>query len=71
MIWRASDRSIRDSVRNVMAVAEKNGFESLAFPLIGAGSGGFKQERAKEIMLNELQKWESTLEVTVVVFKKS
>ena len=69
MLWRASERSIRDSVRNAMAVAEDNGFESIAFPIIGAGSGSFNQERAKEIMLDEIHNLESPLEVRVVVFK--
>lgn len=69
MLWRASEQSIRDSVRNAMTVAETNGFQSIAFPLIGAGSGGFDQARAKGIMLDELQKLESPLEVTVVFFR--
>jgi O-acetyl-ADP-ribose deacetylase len=67
MLWRASERSIRDSVRNALALAAEKGFRSIAFPLIGAGSGGFNQERAQAIMLDELQKLESPLEVTVVV----
>ena len=46
------------------------GFRSIAFPLIGAGSGGFNQERAKAIMEDELGKMESPLEVRVVVFGK-
>jgi O-acetyl-ADP-ribose deacetylase (regulator of RNase III) len=29
MLWRASERSIRDSVRNAMAVATENGFQSV------------------------------------------
>lgn len=69
LLWRASERSIRDSVRNALAVAEEHGFQSIAFPLIGAGSGGFNQEKAERIMLDELQKWESPLAVTVVVFR--
>jgi O-acetyl-ADP-ribose deacetylase (regulator of RNase III) len=69
MLWRASERSIRDSVRNAMKLAADHGFHSIAFPLIGAGSGGFNGERAKDFMLDELQKLESPLEVTVVVFK--
>ena len=68
MLWRASERSIRDSVRNAMAVAEQHGFESIAFPIIGAGSGGFDQERAKELMLDELQKLESPLKVRLVIY---
>ena len=70
MSWRASERSIRDSVRNALALAVKHGFRSIAFPPIGAGSGGFNQERAQAIMLDELQKLESPLEVTVVVYRR-
>ena len=69
MLWRASEPSIRDSVRNAMKVAEENRFQSIAFPLIGAGSGGFNQEKAKQIMLREMQMLDSALEVTVVAFK--
>ncbi|WP_442508371.1 macro domain-containing protein [Novipirellula sp. SH528] len=71
MLWRASETSIRNSVRNAIKVAEDNRFQSIAFPLIGAGSGGFNQEKAKHIMLDELQKLESTIKVTVVIFKRS
>jgi O-acetyl-ADP-ribose deacetylase (regulator of RNase III) len=71
MLWRASERSIRDSVRNALALAAQNGLRTIAFPLIGAGSGGFNQERAQVIMLDELQQLESPLEVTVVVYRRA
>lgn len=71
MLWRASEQSIRDSVRNALALAVKHGFRSIAFPLIGAGSGGFNQERAQAIMLDELRKLKSSLEVTVVVYRRA
>lgn len=70
MLWRASERSIRDSVANAMKIAGEQGFASIAFPLIGAGSGGFNEEKAKEIMLNELGRCNSEAAVTVVVFKR-
>ena len=70
MLWRASEWSIRQCVRNAMALAHEKGFQSIAFPLIGAGSGGFNQERTKAIMEDELGKLEYPLEVRVVVFKK-
>jgi O-acetyl-ADP-ribose deacetylase (regulator of RNase III) len=52
-----------------MALAHEKGFQSIAFPLIGAGSGGFNLERAKAIMEDELGKIESPMEVRVVVFR--
>ena len=69
MLWRASERSIRDSVKNAIQLAHKNGFKSIAFPLIGAGSGGFNQEQAKTLMLDELSKLDVPMTVRVVVFK--
>ena len=71
MLWRASERSIRDSVRNAIQAATDNGFKSIAFPLIGAGSGGFNQERAKSIMLDELSKLDTEMSVTIVVYKRA
>jgi O-acetyl-ADP-ribose deacetylase (regulator of RNase III) len=58
MLWRVSESSIRECVRNAMVLAHEKGFQSIAFPLIGAGSGGFNQERAKAIMEDELAKME-------------
>ncbi len=71
LLRRASERSIRDSVSNALRLARREGFRSIAFPLIGAGSGGFGRERAKAIMLDELAKAEGPMAVKVVVFKKS
>lgn len=70
MLWRASEWSIRQCVRNAMALAHEQGFQSIAFPLIGAGSGGFNQQRARAIMEDELGKMESPMEVRLVVYEK-
>ena len=70
MLWRASERSIRDSVKNAVRLAQKEGFQSIAFPLIGAGSGSFNQEKSKAVMLDELKTLEVPMTVKVVVFKK-
>lgn len=40
MLWRSSEFSVRQSVRSAMGIAIEKGFGSVAFPLIGAGSGG-------------------------------
>jgi O-acetyl-ADP-ribose deacetylase len=71
MLWRASEHSIRDSIRSAMRLAEQQGYRSIAFPLIGAGSGGFDQERAKAVMLDEFRTLESPLAVTLVVFRRT
>lgn len=71
MLWRASERSIRDSVKNALRLAHEKGFRSIAIPLVGAGSGGLSQERVKEIMLDELRKLELPMAVKLVVFKQT
>jgi len=50
--------------------AHDKGFHSIAFPLIGAGSGGFNQEQAKVIMENELRKMDYPIDVRLVVYQK-
>jgi len=70
MLWRASEYSIRRSVRNALTLATASGFRSIAFPVIGAGSGGFRQERALEMILDEVKACDASLVVRVVVFEK-
>jgi O-acetyl-ADP-ribose deacetylase (regulator of RNase III) len=71
MLWRASKRSIRDSVRNAMKVAENLGVRSVAFPIIGAGSGGFDPTQAEQIMLEVFAEIDSEIEVIVVRYRKN
>ena len=70
MLWLASEKSIRDSIVNAMKIASEREFASIAFPLVGAGSGSFNQDKAKAIMLNQLSECESDALVKVVVFKR-
>jgi len=71
MLWRSSERSIRESVRNALKLAAERGYRSIAFPLIGSGSGGGKPERVLEIMRDELARTEFDGEVRIVRFKKA
>jgi O-acetyl-ADP-ribose deacetylase (regulator of RNase III) len=69
MLWRASKVSIRDSTINAARLATSMQLKSLAYPLIGAGSGGFSATRAREIMRNVLAQMPGDLEVILVEFK--
>jgi O-acetyl-ADP-ribose deacetylase (regulator of RNase III) len=66
--WRASEKSIRLSVRNALRLASESGFRSVAFPLIGAGTGGAGQERSLRFMRDELATSEYPGLVKIVVF---
>ena len=70
MLWRASEQSIRDSVRNALARAREHGFHSLAFPIIGAGSGSFDEARVLEVMREALEAGAGALDVTVVRYRR-
>lgn len=70
MLWRASEVSIRQSVRNAMAIVAQQGFASVAFPLIGAGSGSFSEKQALEIIQDELRQIESGARVLIVQYRK-
>lgn len=68
MWWRSSECSIRDSVRNAIALAAERSFRSIAFPLIGAGTGGSSAESVLSMMQDELGKCDFDGVVCIVRF---
>lgn len=54
LLWRSSERAIRLGVRNALVLAGERGYQSIAFPILGAGTGGFPADQALEIMLDEV-----------------
>lgn len=70
MLWRSSAASIRASVVSAMALVDRNGFASAAFPVIGAGTGGFAQGAALEEMLGAFSGMDSRAAVTVVRYRR-
>jgi O-acetyl-ADP-ribose deacetylase (regulator of RNase III) len=71
MMWRASERSIRLSVRNACALAAQCSFASIALPAIGAGSGGFDEGRSIALVADELDSLAHDLEVVIVRFAQA
>lgn len=69
LAWRASERSIRASVRSAIELAERHEFRSLAFPLLGAGSGGFSPERSLQVMREELAGLSAALDCRIVRYE--
>lgn len=66
LLWRSSERSIRGSVRSAIALARERSFKTIAFPLIGAGTGGHRSEPVLRIMEDELQRLDFDGEVRIV-----
>jgi O-acetyl-ADP-ribose deacetylase (regulator of RNase III) len=69
MLWRSSERAIRDCIRSALDIAGKRGYRSVAFPLVGAGTGGFAPERALDIMQDEARQIDYDGEVRFVRFR--
>jgi hypothetical protein len=53
-----------------MAICREKRFGSIAFPLIGTGSGGFPQERAQAVMMETLPSCGDVKEVVFVWYQK-
>lgn len=70
MLWRSSEKAIRGCVRSALGIARERGYRSVAFPLIGAGTGGFSPERALAIMQDEAQQCTYDGEVRFVRFRR-
>jgi O-acetyl-ADP-ribose deacetylase (regulator of RNase III) len=71
MLWISSEKSIRACVQNAMRIAQSNGYKSIAFPLIGAGTGGGKEDRVLGYMTSELETISFDGEVRIVRFMKN
>lgn len=71
MLWRSSEKSIRDSVRNAMLIAYKQGYQSVALPLIGAGSGGGNPQKVQSIIEDELSNCQFDGEIRIVRYTRS
>ena len=66
LLWRSSEFSVRASVRNAMHIVIERHFRSVAFPLVGAGSGGGSAGRIQEFITSELAATPFAGEVYVV-----
>lgn len=53
-LWRSSERIVRTCIQNALFAAGEQEFSSVAFPLIGAGTGGLAHDSVREAMLDEL-----------------
>jgi len=71
MFWRSSERAIRGCVRSARGIAREKGYRSIAFPLIGAGTGGYPPEKVLEIMADAIRQNEYEGEVRIVRFKRA
>lgn len=69
LLWRSNEQAIRDCARNAMAIVHREGFSSVGFPLLGAGTGGFGEQGALAVLEAELRSIPSAAEIRIVLFR--
>ena len=70
LCWISTERSIRLSTRNALLKAKQKNFKSIAFPLIGAGTGGKSKNLVLNWMKDEMNRVEYEGDVLIVRFSK-
>lgn len=70
MLWRSSKESIQESVESAMHLVNQQSFGSVAFPIIGSGTGGFREADALRLMLEAFARVASQASITVVRYKE-
>jgi O-acetyl-ADP-ribose deacetylase (regulator of RNase III) len=70
MFWRSTRYSIKQSVLSAMEIVRQQGFRSVAFPVIGAGTGGFGESGALVLMQEALAEIEHGAEVIIVRYRR-
>jgi O-acetyl-ADP-ribose deacetylase len=68
LLWISSERAIRRSTQNALALARARGYRSIAFPIIGSGTGGISADKALTIMQSEIESADYGGEVRIVRF---
>ena len=71
LVWRASARSIAAATTSALDLADAMGLRSLAFPILGAGSGGFDPGEAERIMVAAIKAAATRAAVTLVRYREN
>lgn len=68
--WKATEYSIRESTKNALQLLVKEDYKSIAIPLIGSGSGGYKKKKCIELIKEECEKFqEYKIDVFIVNYE--
>lgn len=70
MFWVATEYSVRQSVLNAMKIVNEKNIKSVAFPLIGSGSGNRGQQWSLNIMRHTFTEINSQAKVKIIKYKK-
>lgn len=66
MFWIATEFSVKQSVVNAMKIVDEQGFQSVALPLIGSGSGNRGKDWSLKLMNSALESIDTKAKVIIV-----
>ncbi|MDR2128269.1 MAG: macro domain-containing protein [Burkholderiaceae bacterium] len=66
LLWFATEKSIRLSTRSALRLAQQKSCRAIAFPLIGAGTGGASRQKTRALMRSEIEAFGFPGEVLIV-----
>ena len=66
--WCGNKETIEQSVINAIKIAREQKIASIAFPMLGAGTGGFNPEKAEQLMKQTLSNLEYDGDIVLVRF---
>ena len=69
MFWFATEYSVRQSVISAMTIVNRKNYRSVAFPLIGSGSGNRHRTWSMNIMQNTFKEMDSDAEISIIIYK--
>ncbi len=69
MLWVATRHSVTNSVINAMQLVSEHNFSSVAFPLIGSGSGNRGKKFSLKVMIETFQGIKTSAEVFIVHYQ--
>ena len=69
MLWVATRYSVTNSVINTMQLVSEHKFSSVAFPLIGSGSGNRGKKFSLKVMIETFQGIKTSVEVFIVHYQ--
>lgn len=69
LFWRTSEEIVRRCVQSALSAAAARHFQSVAIPLIGAGTGGIDARRVEDIVSDEASKSAYTGDVVIVRYR--
>jgi len=69
IFWRSSEMIVRKCVSSALAVAAAHQIDTIAFPLIGAGTGGLDPDRVEKLIAEQASQTDYGGKIVIVRFR--